>query len=320
MNNLSIKFDEAKKNHDLMKIKKQELLEKIKLTDKISIYSYISEEVELLLCQKELDFSKIEKDYYIFHDKNDKNFFEIECLYRKCSEEISEIIVYNIYVLIPKNPENETLCLSVKRSSSSYIRVDDKIGNSFLKIPNLFYEINVSIGINEYDFNKNLNCLEQFSNYQKIKLSIDEKEYEIFVKDYIKNIYFRKTFLFEINEKDNHIENESSEEIKTLLNEIQKEKNDLLNHIGEVIEIKNTSITYKVEKRKTKLSANIKDFKEKNVGYTLIRVEYLDIEYCYIKDGFIKIGSFSLIEPRSFEDELINFFEKDFVLRKDFLR
>lgn len=333
MDNLRLKFEEAKKVYESRELKKEELLQKISLSKKISIRTYHLKKEAFLLCEKEVDLSKLESDYYILHEENDKKFFEVETSYYKCNDELADISVINMYVLIPKNPEEETLCLFIERMSSSCITFLDSSKNHRIKIPNLFYTTQVNMGIEEYDFKKDLKCTKQWSeNTTYHYFDYNKGEYKDLIEEYIKNIYLYKTFEFEISDSEDFVnyikstsKNKKSDNMFKLAQELQTQYKNFkcinLYCCSKFKKIEDTEIIYRVHKDEEEVLINIKNEKQEDVGYLRIKEPILYVEYSY-PSGEMYIdkryrNTLKLIEGRSFKDKLSNIFGTEFKLENN---
>lgn len=319
-------FKEAKRQYMIREGKKQQIAESILFGNEVCLKTYTSnppsEKHTFVFCQKDLDFSNLEKDYYILHEAENDDYHDVQCYYSKRAVGICELVVTNMYILMPKNEEEETLALFVRRYSNRRIEAFDKLPGQtrekFNITTDLFVETSVSVYVEEYNFNKKKQCSEQkHSEYSDFKLEIKKSGYEECIKKYVEKVFIKKSFLFCIS---------ASEDYKNYIEMLRKhrEETSLTLELKEVFKDFKESKKrlekfckqgkenyYKAWENEERETIHIKDENGKNLGFVFIEVPMVFVAICD-KEKQITQRTVKLFEGKSYNEVLENVIGKDF--------
>ena len=324
-------FKEAKRQHMIREGKKYRIAESVLFGNEVSLKTYTSnspsEKHTFILCQKDLDFGNLEEDYYILHETENNDYHDMQCYYSKREVGICELVVTNMYILMPKNKEEETLVLFVQRYSNKRIEVFDNFPGQTREIFNiktdLFVETSVCIYAEEYNFNKKKQCSEQkYSEHSALELEIEKIGYEERIKEYVGEIFMKKSFLFYINENNdyrNYIqmlrkhreETPLTLELKEIYKDFKESKKAPEKFCKQGKE--NYYIAWENKERET---IDVKDENEKHLGFVLTEVPMVFVAICD-KEKQITQRTVKLFEGESYNEVLENVIDKDFKINFD---
>ena len=146
------KLESAKRKYELEKNSKNEKFEKIIceicFSSDVKLKSYYLKGEKIDLYQKDIDFFKLEKDYYILYEQKNPNYYRIQ----KISKNIGvELLITQMYILVPKSAQGEILCLFVKRDAGfEYaLEIQEKGKIVYRCTPQKYYEKEVKIHMME---------------------------------------------------------------------------------------------------------------------------------------------------------------------------
>lgn len=318
-------FKEAKRQYMIREGKKHQIAESILFGNEVCLKTYTSnppsEKHTFVFCQKDLDFSNLEKDYYILHEAENDDYHDVQCYYSKRAVGICELVVTNMYILMPKN-EEETLVLFVQRNSTNRIEVFDKLPGQtrerFNVTTDLFVETHVCAYVEEYNFKEKMKCSEQkHSEHSALELEIIPLGYEESIKEYIQKSFMKKSFLFCISASEdyrNYIEmlrkhreeTTLTLELKEIFKDFKESKKRLEKFCKQGKE--NYYIVWENKERET---IDVKDENGKHLGFVFIEVPMVFVAICD-KEKQITQRTVKLFEGKSYNEVLENVIGKDF--------
>lgn len=321
MENLYLKFQEAQKNYESKEEKKRQIIKSIRLTDEIEFRKYPleSKNKTLLYFQKKVDFSKIEEEYYILHEENNPDFFNIE-----------ENYVETMYILIPKNIKEKTLSLVITRIKPSLVELeirDENYDKSLYYCTNLYCEKSIHAQIMEYCFFSKMQCIWQseWSN-KSFELKVEKYNYKEVIKEYIRNNYLNNMLTIKISASDDYNKYINYTEYNTKCTAIEELiAKALKNRYKELVnleigskkssKIKGYNIKYEIYKKSEIIKAEIIGDNDICTGFVNANVLVLIVNIKIIyKGSIVDERNLKFIEEQTFQDKLSNYIGKDFIL------